>query len=304
MAIALGNIRKLLLPGLMDVTGEYKDLPNLYSKVFKARKTNMQLEQTVQVRFMPLAQLKTEGGATAFDNNAGQRWTYSLEPIEAGLGYSITRKAIDDNLYKSKFQATALGLTKSFNQFWELQAWAVFNSATTYNTAIGGDGKALCATDHPYDYGTWANRPTVDQDLNETSMLNAQVSIRSNFVDEAGLKIYARAKTLVVPNALQPTAIRLNKSELRPGTANNDVAATQYMDEGGHTSYMTVDYLTSNYAWFYTTNIDGLVQLDRIPFETDMQVDFTTDNLLVKGYERKYFGHDEPRSLWGSFPTA
>ena len=304
MAIALGNIRDLLLPGLMEVTGEYKDLPNLYGKVFKARQSNMAIEKTVQVRFMPLAQYKTEGGATHFDNNAGERWTYSLEPIEVGLGYSITRKAIDDNLYKSQFKPTALGLGKSFNQFWEIQAWSVFNSATTYNTAIGGDGKALCATDHPYDYGTWANRPTTDQDLNETSMLNAQVAIRSNFVDEAGLKIYARANTLVVPNALQPVAIRLNKSELRPGTANNDVSATQFMDEGGHSKYMTVDYLTSNYAWYYTTNIEGLVQLNRVAYETDMWVDNVTDNLLVKAYERKFFGYDDPRCIYGSFPTS
>ena len=32
MAIALGQIRDLLLPGLMDVTGEYKDLPNFYGQ--------------------------------------------------------------------------------------------------------------------------------------------------------------------------------------------------------------------------------------------------------------------------------
>jgi len=35
----------------------------------------------------------------------------------------------------------------------------------------------------------------------------------------------------------------------------------------------------------------------------DMQVDFTTDNLLVKGYERYSFGYFDFRSIWGSFPT-
>lgn len=42
MAIALGQIRDLLLPGLMDVTGEYKDLPNFYGQVFKKHKSNLQ----------------------------------------------------------------------------------------------------------------------------------------------------------------------------------------------------------------------------------------------------------------------
>jgi len=304
MAIALGQIRDLLLPGLMEITGEYKDLPNLYSKVFKARTSNMQLEKSVQTRYMPLPALKSEGGATQFDNNAGERFTYSMEPIEVGLGYSITRKAIDDNLYKSEFKPTALGLAKAFNQFWERQAWAIFNNATTYNTQLGGDGKALCATDHPYDFGTWANRPTTDMDLNESSLLDGITAVRQNFVDEAGLKIYARAERLIVPLALQKVAIRLIKSELRPGTANNDVNAIQYMDGAGLSQFLVSDYLTSSYAWYLATNIDGLVQLNRVAYETDMWVDNVTDNLLVKAYERRGYFYNDPRCLWGSFPTS
>jgi hypothetical protein len=52
------------------------------------------------------------------------------------------------------------------------------------------------------------------------------------------------------------------------------------------------------------TNIDGLSYMDRIPFETDMQVDFVTDNLLVKGYSRYSFSYYNPRSIWGAFPTS
>jgi hypothetical protein len=44
--------------------------------------------------------------------------------------------------------------------------------------------------------------------------------------------------------------------------------------------------------------------MERVPFETDMQVDFTTDNLLVKGYERYSFGYYDWRNTWGSFPTS
>ena len=48
---------------------------------------------------------------------------------------------------------------------------------------------------------------------------------------------------------------------------------------------------------------DGLLYLQRVAFEMDMQVDFTTDNLLVKAYERFSFGYFDPRAVWGSFPT-
>jgi hypothetical protein len=34
-----------------------------------------------------------------------------------------------------------------------------------------------------------------------------------------------------------------------------------------------------------------------------MQVDFVTDNLLVKGYERYSFAYYNWRSVWGSTPS-
>lgn len=303
MAIALGQIRDLLLPGLMDVTGEYKDLPNFYGQVFKKHKSNLQMEKTVSVRYQSLPDLKTEGGATSFDNNSGERFKWSMEPLEVGRGYAITRKAIDDNIYKTQFKPTALGLSKAFNQFKERQAAAIFNNATTYDTNLGGDGVALLSTSHPYDGGVWGNRPSVDLDLNEGSLLDGMTAVRQNFVDEAGLKIYARAETLVVPLQLEKVAIRLLKSELRPGTANNDVNAIQSLS-GGITKFIAWDYLTNQRAWYLKTSIDGFIHLERVPYETDMQVDFVTDNLLVKGYERFGFFYNDPRALYGAIPSS
>jgi len=68
--------------------------------------------------------------------------------------------------------------------------------------------------------------------------------------------------------------------------------------------YMVMDFLTSSFAWFLLTNISGLAFMDRIPFETDMQVDFVTDNLLVKGYQRYSFNYYNWRAIWGAFPTS
>lgn len=67
---------------------------------------------------------------------------------------------------------------------------------------------------------------------------------------------------------------------------------------------MVWDYLTSAYAWFVLTNHEGLVFFNRKPFETDMSVEFTTDNLLVKGYQRYVPTYYDWRSVWGTFPTA
>jgi len=303
MAVNLSAIKDLLLPGLRGIEGKYEMIPSQYDKIFTKHDSKMALERTAEMRFLGLAQLKTEGAQTAFDNAAGERYVYNQEHTEIALGYSITRKAIDDNLYKSQFMPSNLGLIESFQQTKEIYGANVLNTATTYNASVGGDGVALIATNHPIDGGTISNRPAVDVDLNESTLLNAMISIRTNFKDQAGLKVFARGRRLVVPPALEPTAIRLTKTELRPGTANNDVNAIMMTAGGLPEGYMVNDYLTSARAWFLLTNIDGLSYMERVKFESDMQVDFVTDNLLVKGYERYSFGYYNWRSIFGSFPT-
>jgi hypothetical protein len=303
MAVNLSAIKDLLLPGLRGIEGKYEMIPSQYDKIFTKHDSKMALERTAEMRFLGLAQLKTEGAQTSFDNAAGERYVYNQEHTEIALGYSITRKAIDDNLYKSQFMPSNLGLIESFQQTKEIYGANVLNTATTYNASVGGDGVALIATNHPIDGGTVANRPAVDVDLNESTLLNAMISIRTNFKDQAGLKVFARGRRLVVPPALEPTAIRLTKTELRPGTADNDVNAIMMTAGGLPEGYMVNDFLTSASAWFLLTNIDGLSYMERVKFETDMQVDFVTDNLLVKGYERYSFGYYNWRSIFGSFPT-
>jgi phage major head subunit gpT-like protein len=304
MAVNLSAIKDLLLPGLRGVEGKYEMIPSQYDKIFTKHDSKMALERTAEMRYLGLAQLKTEGGQTAFDNGAGERFVYNQEHTEIALGYAITRKAIDDNLYKTQFHPSNLGLIESFAQTKEIYGANILNTATTYNAAVGGDGVALCSTAHPIDGGTVANTPSVQVDLNEATLLNAMIAVRTNFRDQAGLKVFARARKLIVPPQLEPVAIRLTRTELRPGTADNDVNAVLSTSGGLPEGYMTNDFLTSAFAWFLLTNIDGLSYMERVKFESDMQVDFVTDNLLVKGYERYSFGYNNWRAIYGSFPTS
>jgi hypothetical protein len=304
MPINLAAIKDLLLPGLRGVEGKYEQIPEQWSKIFTRYDSKMALERTAEMRYLPLANLKTEGGQTQFDNNAGERYIYNQEHTEIALGYAITRKAIDDNLYKTQFHPSNLGLRESFAQTKEIYAANVFNNGQTYSAAVNGDGQALFSTSHPIDTGTYANIPTTQVDLNEATLLNGMVAVRTNFLDQAGLKTFARARKLLVPPQLEPVAIRLTKTELRPGTADNDVNAILMTAGGLPEGYMVDDYFTSAFAWFLVTNIEGLNAMSRIPYEMDMQVDFVTDNLLVKAYERYSFSYSNPRSCYGSFPTS
>lgn len=304
MAINVSAIRDLLLPGLRGVTGQYKQWPAIWPKLFDKGTSEMAQERTASMRFLPLAQLKTDGGNTFFSNNSGESFVYNQLHIGIGLGYVITRNAIADNLYKQQFQPSNLGLQRSFAQTKEIYAAAVFNSAGTYDSTVGGDGVALVSTSHPIPAGgTWANRPTTDVDLNEAALLNGMIQIQTGMYDNAGLRMMATGKLLVIHPNNEPVAIRLLRSELRPGTANNDVNAIQ-STAGGITDYQKNVFFTSAFPWFIKTDQPGLLYLEREGFETDMQVDFSTDNLMVKGYERYSFNYNDPRALWGTLPTS
>lgn len=303
MAINVSAIRDLLLPGLRGVVGEYKQWPAIWPKLFDQGTSEMAQERTASMRFLPLAQVKADGGNTFFDNNAGESFVYNQIHVGIGLGYAITRNTIADNLYKSQFRPSNLGLQRSFAQTKEIYAAAVFNNAFTYDSTVGGDGKALLATDHPIPAGgTWSNRSANDVELNEASLLDGMISIQTGFYDNAGLRMMATGQRLVIHPDNEPVARRLLYTELRPGTANNDVNVIPTV-AGGIQDYVKDVFFTSTAAWFIKTDVPGLLYLEREPFETDMQVDFSTDNLLVKGYERYSFNYNDPRALWGSNPT-
>jgi hypothetical protein len=306
MPVALSQIRDLLLPGLWGISGKYGMIERQWPDIFRQTNSEMALERRGAMRYLGYAQLKQEGAPTSFDNSAGQRYVYNAEHLEIGLGYAITRKAIDDNLYKAEFGPSNDGLMESFKETEEIYAADVLNTATTYKTAVVGDGVSLISTAHPIDppYANIANQPSPDVDLNETSLLNALISIRSNWRDNAGLKIHARGRKVIAPPSLEPISLRLFRSELRPGTAQNDVNAVLGMNDSLKEGFMIFDYLTSSFAWFILTNHDGLVFFNRKPFEMDMSVEFTTDNLLVKGYQRYVPTYYDWRAIWGTFPTS
>jgi phage major head subunit gpT-like protein len=302
MAINRSQIRDLLLPGLADVEGRYPQIPVQYKQLFTVRQSKMAFERSAEMRYTGLAQLKAEGGATTFDNASGERYVYNALNLSIGLGFAITREALDDNLYKDEFSPQTMGLAESFGQTKEIIHANILNTATTFNAQIGGDGVSLANTAHPIDGGTYANTFPVPLTLNESAIESALTIIRA-FPDQSGKKTFSRGRKLVVPPNLMWTAERMLKSELRPDTANNDVnpiVSSGALPEG----YAANDFLTSNFAWGIVTNIQGLVSYDRVPFELDMQVDPTTGNLLVVGYERYVASYKNPRGLFWSQATA
>jgi hypothetical protein len=182
----------------------------------------------------------------------------------------------------------------------QVKAAAVLNNAFTAGASAGGDGVALCATDHPLtNGGTFANEPSTGADLNETSLEDALINI-AGYVDERGLKVALRGMKLMIPRQLQFVAERLMVSNLRPGTSDNDTNAMRSMGmlpEG----YAVNDFLTDPDAFFIKTDAPrGFVHFERTPLSTNMEADFDTGNMRFKARERYSFGFSDPRCVFGS----
>ncbi len=302
MPINLASIKNELFPGLAAVEGRYKKTKTEWQRIFETRQSKMALERRTQMAYLPLAREKVEGQSTYYDNAAGERYQYAAVMKEISLGYIITRPAIEDNLYKTEFNPSNLGLQEVFATTKEIYAANIFNLGTTFDVSVGGDGKALFDSAHPVDGATVANIPSVAVALNEGPLLAAMTSINNNWVDERNIKIMAKANLLIIPTNLEPIAIRLLRTTLRPGTADNDVNAILHTT-GGLKDYTVNQFFTSNFAWFLKTDRRGLIHYERVPFEMDMFVDFDTDNLKVKGRERYVFSYYDWRSVYGSFAT-
>jgi phage major head subunit gpT-like protein len=231
----------------------------------------------------------------------GERYQYVYVHKEWGLGFIMTRNAIRDNLYKSQFGPNIRALKHSMRQTKEVVGANVLNFATDSTNHPIGDGQALLSTAHPIDVGTVANTPTVQAELNETSLQDAVVGAR-RFKDAAGLRNLTRPVRLIVPPELMFTAERLLKSDGRVGTNDNDINALKNL-RSIPMGYAVNDFLTNTKSWFIVTDEpDGLKFFQRAPLEIDTYTDFDTDNLKIKATERYAFGVSNWRGVYGNFP--
>jgi hypothetical protein len=297
MAINTSAIQSLLRPGLAAVFGDYPQYPSQWSEIFERHSSDKAVEIEVEVKLLGLASIKAEGASVAYDN-MGQRYITNYVHRYTAVGFIITRQAIMDNLYKTRFPLQAKALRNSMAQTKETLGAAVLNNGFDTNYPIG-DGQPVFSTAHPIDGGTVANTFTVQSQLNETSLQDAIVAIQ-RFRDAANLRVMTKPTKLIVPAELQWTAERLLKSEYRTDTANNDISAIYSMSAvpQGHRVNM---FLTDTNAWYLMTDApNGFKHYERERLETDVYTDFDTDNLKAKAVERYSFGVSNFRGAFAS----
>jgi len=298
MAISRSQLVKELEPGLNALFGlEYKQYENQHTEIFDTENSDRAFEEEVMLSGFANAEVKPEGSGVTYDN-AQETFTARYTHETIALAFSITEEAIEDNLYDRLASRYTKALARSMANTKQVKAANVLNNAFNSSFA-GGDGKELCATDHPTIAGTFSNELATSADLNETSLEQALIDIAA-FTDERGLKVAARGLKLIIPSELQFTAERLMKSAQRVGTADNDINTIGSMGMIPQ-GYVVNNYLTDTDAFFIKTDVpNGLKMFVRSPINTKMEGDFDTGNVRYKARERYSFGFSDPRGIYGS----
>ena len=299
MAISRAQLLKELLPGLNALFGlEYARYGEEHKEIYETETSERSFEEETKLSGFSAAPVKNEGSAMAYDN-AQEAWSARYNHETIALGFSLTEEAIEDNLYDSLSGRYTKALARAMAYTKQVKAANVINNGFT-SGYTGGDGKTLFATDHPLvSGGVNSNTPATQADLNETSLENAVIQIAA-WTDERGLLIAAKPKKLIVPPALQFVATRLLETELRVGTADNDINAIK--NNGSIPEGYTVNhFLTDTNGWYLTTDVpNGMKHFVRTPMSTGMDGDFDTGNVRYKARERYSFGFSDPLGMFGS----
>ena len=294
---------KQLNLGLNTVFGmEYDRYPEQWRAIYSVEQSQKAFEEDVQMIGFGAAPTKAEGAMINYESGReGFVSRYVHETV--ALAFSITEEAEEDGLYGSLGAKYARALARSMQHTKEIKGANILNNATSA-AQLGGDGKTLLATDHPLGGGgTASNKLATAADLTETSLESLLIQI-SAAVDVRSIPIALTGQKLIVPPSLVFIAERVLKSNLRPGTADNDINAMRSMGmiPGG---VIVNQRLTDPDAYFIMTDCpDGMKHFVRAPIKKAVEGDFETGNLRYKVRERYSFGFTDWRSIYGSEGAA
>jgi phage major head subunit gpT-like protein len=303
---------KLLEPGLRRIFFEtYDEEAEQYSHIYNIHDSEKARE--------------IEWGMGAFGDwtkRASQLDTVEYKTLSPGLqrtyihdaftqGFMITREMYDDDAYR-QIEKMPKALARAGRA--KVEKDALLPLINGFSTDVGGvglsaiyDGKSLFATDHPLlDKVGVTGKNMITGKLTDANLKTAIQMMRET-VDEAGNMIQLRPTKIIISPALEDTAIRLLKSDLITGSANND---TNSFLKGKGIDIVVMEYLGTagggnDLFWFLQ---DG--SRHELNFFWRKRPEFKWseefDNFVAKyrGYMRYSFGVSDWRGLVGSNGTT
>lgn len=296
------NFGKLLEPGLRKIFFEtYDEIPEQYVKIYNVQDSEKAVEHDWGMgAFNDWAKRQSQFDEVAYTTlSPGLDRTYIHDAFTQG--FMITREMYDDDMY-SQMEKLPKAMARSGRAKVEKDAVTPLLNGFAASTVTIYDGKPLFANDHPLLDSTSVGKNLATGPLNDTN-LKAALQMMRETVDEAGNLIQMKATKLIIPPALEDTAIRLLKSAQLPGTDYNDT--NKFLNSYG-IEIVVLDYLSqaaggSDTAWFLQ---DG--KRHQLNFfwrkrpEFKWEEDFDTFVAKYRGYMRYSYGVSDWRGLVGS----
>lgn len=232
-----------------------------------------------------------------FDQGYKKTYTHKEYPLEL----EIKRKMLDDNNFP-EITRMSRRIGDSMQVKRESDGASVFNNAFTAGSTAGADAVALCSASHPYSPqktgSTQSNYSAIS--LNKTNVSTVRQNMMA-FTDDNGNKVAVTPNLILVPPALEDTALQIAMSLNDPGTADNDINP-QY----GRFAVLPWHYLTDTNAWFMIdTNLmmDSLDWFDRVPPSISPKVEDKTISATWIAYMRYSYGWSDWRWVYGCNPS-
>lgn len=295
------NFGKLLEPGLRKIFFEtYDELPEQYSKIYNMNTSTKAREHDWGMGAFGdwekrLSQLDVVDYKTL---SPGLDRTYIHEAFTQG--FMVTREMYDDEDYR-QMEKLPQAMSRSGRAKVEKDAMTLLINGFDPLKPIY-DGKALFAVDHPLLDSALTCSNLATGVLNDANLKIALKLMRET-VDEAGNLIQLKATKLIVPPALEDTAIRILKSTQIAGGELNDT--NKFLNSYG-IEVVVMDYLSdaaggSDTAWYLQdASRHELNFFWRIRPEFKWEESFDDFVSKYRGYMRYSFGASDFRGVIGS----
>lgn len=297
------NFGKLLYPGLRKIFFEtYDEIPEQFPKIFNvetstsATETDYGMgafgdwtERTDELSPVAYAKIK-EGGEVVYRHKAFTK------------GFMISRELNDDEKY-GQMKKMAKALARAGRAKVEKDAITVLTKGFKNDVGAikGRDKLELFHDAHTLVDSTKTCSNLLTGPLNEVNLKKA-IQMMASQLDEAGNLIQMKATKLIVPPALEDTALRLLHSSQLPGTNNNDT--NEYLKN--RLQVVVMDYLGataggSDTAWFLQDGTRHELNFFwRVKPEFKNEEDFDTFVAKYRGYMRYSYGFSDWRGMVGS----
>jgi len=279
-----GSLPRTLQYGLDKIIDqEGKSYKGKGDEIFTEVMTDKGFYEIMQLAGMGMAAQKGEGESITFDS-VDQSWVYRIPVFTYEKSARITREMIKDNVYENLLPRIAREQLKALAHARDTVQANILNRSETSGYTYG-DGKVLCATDHPTQAGPVnVNLLSPAVDLSEDA-LEQLVYLVDNFVNDDGLLSEYETKDLIVPTQLRFEAVRILRNSDRPATADRDINAMY--SEGSVKKLHVWKRLTDTDAFYVTTNADnGLLTVRREGIFTQSTQDSDTYDTKLTAAER------------------